>query len=264
MSGIALLLLGSLIGSITAIPKYDDFKPSSIDYNAEKSAKSQDQMAIASQSRSRNEAAVDEAPKAANEINERSSEPRFGYTNVGDSTGYGVSSYAPARIDLGGLLLGAVIGIGTILVIPKLLYVLSGSYGAYARSEDGGIAQIMTRLDDALAHSGVDSTTCMQRVACSYARQAAESLAQNRSDEQQGAISTLDKIVDTLSTSPMFRTALQGTAVQEALEAGRTGQNCAKTYRQCGFSAETMIGLMAKFAAAATAVGNNTGAAAAA
>ncbi|CAB0031653.1 unnamed protein product [Trichogramma brassicae] len=249
MSGIALLLLG-LIGGIAAIPKYDDFKPSSIDYNAEKSAKSQDQMAIASQSRSRNGAVVggDETPKAANEINERSSEPRFGYTNVGDSTGYGVSSYAPARIDLGGLLLGAVIGIGTILVIPKLLYVLSGSYGAYARSEDGGIAQIMTRLDDALARSGVDSTTCMQRVACSYSKQAAESLAQNRSDEQ-GAISTLDKI---------------GTAVQEALEAGRNGQNCAKTYRQCGFSAETMIGLMAKFAAAATAVGNNTGAAAAA
>ncbi|KAL7297428.1 hypothetical protein TKK_0009806 [Trichogramma kaykai] len=262
MSGIALLLLG-LISGIAAIPKYDDFKPSSIDYNAEKSAKSQDQMAIASQSRSRNGAADEAAPKAANEINERSSEPRFGYTNVGDSTGYGVSSYAPARIDLGGLLLGAVIGIGTILVIPKLLYVLSGSYGAYARSEDGGIAQIMTRLDDALAHSGVDSTTCMQRVACSYSKQAAESLAQNRSDEQ-GAISTLDKIVDTLSTSPMFRTALQGTAVQEALEAGRNGQNCAKTYRQCGFSAETMIGLMAKFAAAATAVGNNTGSAAAA
>lgn len=49
--------------------------------------------------------------------------------------GYGVSTYSPAKIDLGGLILGAVIGVGTILIIPKLLYVLSGTYGAYARSK---------------------------------------------------------------------------------------------------------------------------------
>jgi hypothetical protein len=46
-----------------------------------------------------------------------------------------MSPYAPAKIDLGGLLLGAVIGVGSILIIPKLLYILSGTYGAYARSE---------------------------------------------------------------------------------------------------------------------------------
>lgn len=49
--------------------------------------------------------------------------------------GYGVSPYAPAKIDLGGLLLGAIIGVGSILIIPKLLYVLSGNYGTYARSK---------------------------------------------------------------------------------------------------------------------------------
>lgn len=49
--------------------------------------------------------------------------------------GYGVSPYAPAKIDLGGLLLGAIIGVGSILIIPKLLYVLSGTYGTYARSK---------------------------------------------------------------------------------------------------------------------------------
>ena len=49
--------------------------------------------------------------------------------------GYGVSTYAPAKIDLGGLFLGAIIGIGSILIIPKLLYVLSGTYGHYARSK---------------------------------------------------------------------------------------------------------------------------------
>jgi len=49
--------------------------------------------------------------------------------------GYGVTPYAPAKIDLGGLLLGAIIGVGSILIIPKLLYILSGTYGAYARSK---------------------------------------------------------------------------------------------------------------------------------
>lgn len=46
-----------------------------------------------------------------------------------------MSPYAPAKIDLGGLLLGAIIGVGSILIIPKLLYILSGTYGAYARSK---------------------------------------------------------------------------------------------------------------------------------
>lgn len=46
-----------------------------------------------------------------------------------------MSPYAPAKIDLGGLLLGAIIGVGSILIIPKLLYILSGTYGTYARSE---------------------------------------------------------------------------------------------------------------------------------
>jgi len=49
--------------------------------------------------------------------------------------GYGVTPYAPAKIDLGGLLLGAIIGVGSILIIPKLLYILSGTYGTYARSK---------------------------------------------------------------------------------------------------------------------------------
>lgn len=46
-----------------------------------------------------------------------------------------MSPYAPAKIDLGGLLLGAIIGVGSILIIPKLLYILSGTYGTYARSK---------------------------------------------------------------------------------------------------------------------------------
>ena len=131
-------------------------------------------------------------------------------------------------------------------------FFLSSSFEIYSTissylGEDSGIAQIMTRLDDALATNGIDSTSCMQRVACSYSKQAAETL--RKSDNDNGSMSTLDKLIDTVSTSPMFRTALEGTAVQEALETGRKGQNCARVYRQCGFSAETIITMLAKLAA---------------
>ncbi|XP_008211697.3 uncharacterized protein LOC100115157 [Nasonia vitripennis] len=255
MNSISALVVALLVVSVSCIPKFDDggFKPSSIDYT-QKAGKAQDQIALASQSKSRSDGDV----KTANDLSDRNQEPRFGFTNVGDNTGYGVSSYAPAKIDLGGLLLGAVIGIGTILVIPKLLYVLSGSYGAYARSDDGGIAQVMTKLDDALARHGIDTTTCMQRVACSYSKQAAEAVKNSSTGENDvDSVSTLDKLVDTLSSNQILRTALQGTAIQEAMEAGRNGQNCARTYQQCGFSTETMLSLLAKVAA--TTAASNAG-----
>ncbi|XP_058808959.1 uncharacterized protein LOC131674354 isoform X1 [Phymastichus coffea] len=171
--------------------------------------------------------------------------------------GYGVASYAPARIDLGGLLLGAVIGIGTILVIPKLLYVLSGSYGAYARSDEGGVAQLMSRLDDALAGHGIDTTSCTQRLLCSYAKQAAEAVGQGRAGERLDSSepatprpSQLDRLVDAISSNQMLNAALAGTAVQEAISAGRSGHNCQRLYRQCAFSADGALAALAKLATA--------------
>ncbi|KAJ8674351.1 hypothetical protein QAD02_005613 [Eretmocerus hayati] len=240
MDTMILLLIGMLVASVSCIPKYDDagFKPSSLDYS-EKSGKAQDQMAVSSHSKSRNDG---DLSKNSNELNDRSQEPRFGFTNVADGTGYGVGSYAPVRPDLGGLLLGAVIGIGTILIIPKLLYVLSGSYGPYARSEDeGGVAQLMSRLDDALARNGIDTTACMQRLACSYAKQAAEATAKEEA-------SSLERLVNAAASSQM----LQGTAVHEALEAGRSGGNCARAYHQCSLSPDLALSMLAKLTAGAT------------
>ncbi|XP_014218344.2 uncharacterized protein LOC106646738 [Copidosoma floridanum] len=254
MKSASLLIIALLVAVASCVPKFEDggFKPSSVDYT-EKSAKAQDQVAMPSQAKRK-----EGDSSRNNELNDRSQEPRFGFTNVGDNSGYGVSSYAPAKIDLGGLLLGAVIGIGTILVIPKLLYVLSGSYGAYARSEDSGIAQIMTRLDDALARNGIDTTTCMQRAACSYSKQAMEAVRGAGSDSSNNSgdgISTADRLMDAFSSNEVLRTALRGTAIQEAIEAGRSGQNCARVYQQCGMSAENMLTILAKLAAT-QAIGN--------
>lgn len=68
--------------------------------------------------------------------------------NIGLTTGYGnslggygsyggVGTYGKPSIDLGGVVLGAIIGIGSLLILPKILNVFSGhtsSSGGYYRS----------------------------------------------------------------------------------------------------------------------------------
>ncbi|KAG7200197.1 hypothetical protein KM043_000629 [Ampulex compressa] len=234
-------------------PKFDDggFLPSSMAY-LEKSGKAQDQVAMASsQGDSRGETSTKRGDAETNDITGREQEPRFGFTNIGSTgSGYGVSNYAPAKIDLGGLLLGAIIGVGSILIIPKLLYVLSGTYGAYARSEENGFAQMMTRLDDALARHGIDTTSCMQRAVCGYSQEAAASVAEAERANEEERASSFARVLDALTTNQVFRTAMQGTAIQEAIEAGRAGRHCQRSYPHCGFSMETMLSLLSNVAAA--------------
>ncbi|KZC06225.1 hypothetical protein WN55_10134 [Dufourea novaeangliae] len=226
----------------------------------EKGPKSQDQIAMPSQMEPRSESATRRSETETNDITDRSQEPRFGFTNIGSTgSGYGVSTYAPAKIDLGGLLLGAIIGVGSILIIPKLLYVLSGSYGHYARSDENGVSQIVTKLDDVLARHGIDTTSCMQRAMCTYSQQAASSMrdANRLNDDEQ--VSSFDRMIDTVTTNQIFRTAMEGTAIQEAVEAGRSGRSCSRTYPHCGFSMETMLSLLSNvFTAAATVAPGST------
>ncbi|CAK9813362.1 hypothetical protein ANTQUA_LOCUS7596 [Anthophora quadrimaculata] len=241
---VSLLIFSALV--VAGNPKFDDggFIPSSMIY-MEKSGKSQDQLALPSQLELRSETASKRGDTETNDITDRSQEPRFGFTNLGSTgSGYGVSSYAPAKIDLGGLLLGAIIGVGSVLIIPKLLYVLSGSYGHYARSEDSGFTQIMTRMDDVLARHGIDTTSCMQRAVCTYSQQAASSVKEANQLNDEEKVSSFDRVIDTITTNQIFNTAMEGTAIQEAVEAGRIGRNCSRTYPHCGFSMETMLSLL--------------------
>ncbi|CAK9822722.1 hypothetical protein ANTRET_LOCUS1198 [Anthophora retusa] len=241
---VPVLIFSALV--VAGNPKFDDggFIPSSMIY-MEKSGKSQDQLALPSQLELRSETASKRGDTETNDITDRNQEPRFGFTNLGSTgSGYGVSSYAPAKIDLGGLLLGAIIGVGSVLIIPKLLYVLSGSYGHYARSEDSGFTQIMTRMDDVLARHGIDTTSCMQRAVCTYSQQAASSVKEANQLNDEEKVSSFDRVIDTITTNQIFNTAMEGTAIQEAVEAGRIGRNCSRTYPHCGFSMETMLSLL--------------------
>jgi hypothetical protein len=49
------------------------------------------------------------------------------------TTNYGVGNYG-GKIDLGGVVLGTIIGIGALLLLPKVIGVISG-HGGYYRSE---------------------------------------------------------------------------------------------------------------------------------
>lgn len=104
--------------------------------------------------------------------------------------------------------------------------------------------QTLTRVDDVLARHGIDTTSCMQRAVCTYTQQAAVTVGEE--DERS---SSFDKLVNTVTTNQMFRTAMQGTAVQEAVEAGRSGGDCSKSYPHCGFSMEAMLSLLSNVVA---------------
>ncbi|XP_063987381.1 uncharacterized protein LOC135167783 isoform X2 [Diachasmimorpha longicaudata] len=242
------LIIGLTASGVNCSPKYD--LGGSMDFWGD--GKHQDQVAVPSQSQTRAESRSEGGNVSRTSgdnklMSERSQEARFGFSNLetsGAGTGYGVTSYAPTRVDLGGLILGAVIGVGTILIIPKLLYVISGSYGAYARSDDVSFTNAMTKLDDILARHGIDTTSCMQRAVCTYAQKAAETVRTANDIDEDDKISSFDRMIETITTNQVFRTAMRGTAIQEAIEAGRKGQMCSRHYRQCGFSMESLLGLV--------------------
>jgi len=94
----------------------------------------------------------------------------------------------------------------------------------------------------------------MQRAVCSYTQRAANGDGEKESEsdeDEQG--SSFDRMVNAITSNQVFRTAMQGTAIDEAVEAGRAGRSCIRSYPHCGFSMETMLSLLANVIAAANA-----------
>ena len=119
--------------------------------------------------------------------------------------------------------------------------------------DEGGFSNAMTKLDDALARHGIDTTSCMQRAVCTYAKKAADTMREANDISDDEKVTSFDRIVETLTTNQVFRTAMRGTAIQEAIEAGRQGQNCTRSYRHCGFSIDTVFGLLTNLMSSITA-----------
>lgn len=100
----------------------------------------------------------------------------------------------------------------------------------------------MTRLDDILARHGIDTTSCMQRAVCSYSQKTAAQKSADILNEDEKD-SSINKIIDIATTNQIFRSAMQGTAIQEAIDAGKSGENCTRVYQQCGLSMDAVLSL---------------------
>ncbi|KAG5669733.1 hypothetical protein PVAND_000027 [Polypedilum vanderplanki] len=168
-----------------------------------------------------------------------------GYGNslgYGYGTNYGVGNYG-AKIDLGGVVLGTIIGIGALLLLPKVVGVLAGHGGGYYRNNDEtGVTDLMNRFDDFLAQHNVDSNACMQKAVCHFVR----------SSDYHNSVGTADQIesmISTLSENSIVEYMLDGTAIKEAISNAKspTGRDCDSIYLACPLDRQSALNLMKKF-----------------
>ncbi|XP_047002377.1 uncharacterized protein LOC124619794 [Schistocerca americana] len=179
-------------------------------------------------------------------------EARFGFATTGLGA-VGATSLLPTvgstlRLDLGGVLLGAALGFGVVLLLPKLLHVLDvqphsyhGYDGGYHRSEEGSAAaatdmalSLLSRVDAALSRHHVDSAACVQRAVCSQIRNSGQRVA-------AGDASAWDEAIAQMSSNSLTSFLLDGTSIKQAVELGREGGNCEAKFARCSLSKEALM-----------------------
>ncbi|XP_034475548.1 uncharacterized protein LOC117782634 [Drosophila innubila] len=175
---------------------------------------------------------------------------RLGFgTGYGSLNGYpggtGLSAYNPIKLDLGGVVLGTLVGIGAIILIPKLLSAFHGGYGGYGRSDDQNdltsISNMINKIDDVLGQNNIDSTSCMQRAVCGYIRSTENNMKSGVSDQ-------MDEFIHMLSENSLVDYLLDGTAIKEALEHGKELNNrpCEELYVSCPLDSASATNILMK------------------
>ncbi|XP_026333353.1 uncharacterized protein LOC113240300 [Hyposmocoma kahamanoa] len=172
---------------------------------------------------------------------------RFGistYGSTGSQGPYGASApglYGPVKIDLGGVLIGTILGFGAVIVLPKIIQALSYGYGGYGRSAETDLHQLtdmLNKLDSTLSHYNIDSSACMQRLACSYVQLANENMV-------AGNATDFDAVLTNLSGNSLIRRMLDGTSIYEAIAAGRSlDNNCQTLYPKCKLDKKTVVKML--------------------
>ncbi|KAJ8935446.1 hypothetical protein NQ314_012866, partial [Rhamnusium bicolor] len=158
----------------------------------------------------------------------------------GNGNGNGGIGYmlSPMKIDLGGVALGALIGLGAILIVPKLAHVLSGGIGGYRSLENemSSVTEILSRIDNSLEQNNIDSSSCIQRIICSYVNDAQTNI-------KNGEASSMDEFVFGLTNNTLFSYILDGTAVKQAVEMAKTGdmENCSSLHSKCPITKENVM-----------------------
>ncbi|XP_026742931.1 uncharacterized protein LOC113504718 [Trichoplusia ni] len=172
---------------------------------------------------------------------------RFGISTYGStgSGGYGGTApglYGPVKIDLGGVLIGSILGFGAVIILPKIIHALSYSYGGgYGRSLDSDFSQVSDmfgKIDEILTRYNVDSTACMQRLSCSYVQLANENMISGNGTD-------FDALLSSLSNNSLVSRMLEGTAVFEAVSAGRSmDSDCHALYPKCKLDKKTVVKIL--------------------
>ncbi|KAJ8949224.1 hypothetical protein NQ318_022736, partial [Aromia moschata] len=158
-----------------------------------------------------------------------------GSGNGGSGVGYVIN---PMKIDLGGVALGALIGLGAILIIPKLANVFSAGHGSYRSLEDemSSVTEILSRIDNSLQQHNIDSSSCVQRIICTYINGAKNNL-------NNGEATGWDEMAFSLTNNTLFSYLLDGTTVKQAVELGKTGdaEKCSSFYSKCPITKENIL-----------------------
>ncbi|KAB0792767.1 hypothetical protein PPYR_14726 [Photinus pyralis] len=171
-------------------------------------------------------------------------QPPSGYGN----TGSGVQGYPPGgvgynmvpmKIDIGGVALGAALGLGAVLLAPKLFsffHMLAPGYRNSSSSNSSAISDILARIDNSLEEHHIDSSSCMQRIICSYVNEAQKNV-------QNGEQSTVDELLLNISNNSLVTYMLDGSAVKQAIDMGKQGDldKCASLYVKCPISRENVL-----------------------
>ncbi|XP_077301276.1 DM4/DM12 domain-containing protein Desiccate [Arctopsyche grandis] len=179
---------------------------------------------------------------------------RFGITAYGGNgiqgaypSGGGVSGlYGPVKIDLGGVLLGSLLGLGAVLILPKLMHAFSSSYGGggaggYGRSVEADMSSftaMLTKLDSTLDRYNVDSSSCVQRFTCSYVQSALDNMA-------VGNATDVDRFISSISENTLIVNMLDGTAIRQAVEAGKdVNTDCHSLYSRCQLDKQMVLKIL--------------------
>ncbi|XP_065073022.1 uncharacterized protein Desi [Ochlerotatus camptorhynchus] len=162
----------------------------------------------------------------------------YGYSSSG------VGGYAPLKIDLGGVVLGTLVGIGALLILPKLVSAFGGGYGGHYRSVDSdptGFTEMLSKVDDLLAQNNIDSGSCMQKAICTYVRSSDYHM-------QVGTADQIEHMMLALSENSLVDYMLDGTAIKEAIKNGKSQQNrsCDDIYKTCPLDRQSALQVFKK------------------
>nr|CAI5856739.1 unnamed protein product [Callosobruchus analis] len=116
----------------------------------------------------------------------------------------------------------------------------SGSGGGYGGSvapvkvDLGGVA--LGALIGFGAQQNIDSSACVQRIICSYVQDAEK-------NKKSGEMGSIDELVLTLTNNTLLSYVLDGTAVKQAVDLGRSGDadKCSSLLPKCAITRENIL-----------------------